>query len=211
MKSRRIYIQITALCIAASSTATPSQAGYDRLNAPTADGSPTLNVTSDWLAQTQNDYGGEIWGNTVDYSTVRISNVGIDNTCTFSYTEVGAQQPNVSTWQDIYSVPLGAVTDISSSVSVDPGYSYNGTQINIGTGNIAAIQHLHNDSFHKGSTADYPNAISFMLAMSPAVRSGAELSQTPAQIAPRIVSALQHAVTLCKGTYQPPAQSNQPF
>jgi len=31
------------------------------------------------------------------------------------------------------------------------------------------------------------------------------------EMAPHIVKALQHAVTLCAGTYQAPAQTNQPF
>lgn len=68
------------------------QDGTDWLNAPTPDGSPTLKETSDWLARTLQDYGGYYPncgspGPCLGYFPA-LSGVGIDNTCTFRWTEV---------------------------------------------------------------------------------------------------------------------------
>jgi hypothetical protein len=211
MKFRRLSIQIAALCIAAFSVAAYSQAGNDRLNAPTTDGSPTLKVTSDWLAQTLQAYGG---GHGDDV----YSNIGIDNNCTFSFTDKYTYTDVPGEVGDYYfttvSIRLGTVDKIIVNGGT-PG-------VYITTGQVAGV-HIVISSPMKANGKRNPNnppvgepesdtnSQLVVVMRTPPTVAGADLPQSPDQIIPRITSALQHAVALCAGSYTPPAQSNQPF
>lgn len=207
MKSRLLWIQVAVMCIAAYSAAAYAQAGGDRLNAPTTDGSPTLQVTSDWLAQTWPDYAGQ-------YPLQRISNVYIDNSCKLGFTSLLKNSDDI--WKnEVYSLPLGAVSNISIAINEDHQPS-----IRIETGNHAVVEDLittssgwrnYNPS-DKAASDDWENVVFVELTNWQTTASpGADLPQTREQMAPRIISALQHAVTLCAGSFTPPAQSPQPF
>jgi hypothetical protein len=161
----------------------------DRLNAPTSDGSPTLKQTGDWLAKTLADYGGEN-----DSPTCGLA---IDNSCTLHWSD-GKGRGSES-----FSVPLGAVT----SVEIVP-QNWNGgdrwLDLTIRTGNVAAIRQ-DGTSFAEAQTW-------FVLGRRmPAAKPSESLPQVPDQMAPRIQTALQHAVSLCQNTYQSPSQPDNLF
>jgi len=144
---------------------------------------------------------------------MRITNVAIDNMCTFSYTRTEREIASGYTFTDSYSLPLGAVTVLGAATDqVIAGSEKEGNRgVNIVTGNVAAIQHIASKDMVAGSTTDYSNSTFFTVAITPAVTPGADLPQPPDQMLPRIITALQHAVALCAGSYRPPAQSSQPF
>jgi hypothetical protein len=114
MKSRRLSIQIAALCIAALPIAALSQTG-----------SPTLQVTSDWLTNTLKSYHAEF---SVDPTSPYFAEFAgmpvidtpyIDDSCTFQFSAsfVG--------YSYRYLVPLGAVSSVSASPAMqqgDPGW-----------------------------------------------------------------------------------------
>ena len=170
--------------------------GTDWLNAPTPDGSPTLKETSDWLAKTLADYGGSDW----DTYPARVADVGIDNTCTFRWKAV--TDPGKHSSYDGFAVPLGAVTSVAISPQSSDGHNW--LDLNISTGNVAAI---------RGSGGSVPATEMSWIVISrmPAPKLNAPTPETPEQMAPRIQKALQHAVDLCRSTYQAPAQSKELF
>jgi len=177
----------------------------DWLNAPTPDGSPTLKQTSDWLAKTLQDYGGD-WR----HATV-VSEVRIDNNCVFSYSEMTPKGPweNSGTAIDI-SFPLGAITKVQPS---DEGADFGPHGIEFETGQVEAVRWLKHPQ--RGSSVEQRVLnqidISLQWARRPQVGLGSEVPQTRQQVIPRIVSAFQHAVSLCQSTYKAPAQSKEPF
>jgi|GEM_PF-2093648 len=132
MKLNRFRLFVLVLSTTLITAITPAQSGYDRLNAPTADGSPTLKVTSDWLAKTLKDYADRnrdgstrIAGWLYEY----FNNVHIDNNCVLSYTDtesafhsnlLGPGGKNKLSKVTHYYVPLGAVSSVSASSSSYP-------------------------------------------------------------------------------------------
>jgi hypothetical protein len=202
MKSRRLSIQIAAVCIAAFPVAALSQTG-----------GPTLQVTSDWLSQTLQAYGGS----TESTNNVKYSNIQIDNNCTFSHTETYTDDSEGTYYVNQFSVPMGAITSVVNNA---PGT----TGVQIVTGQIAAVREHGIGAFVIPGKKPAPGAMlgppgpdtynnSLVLEMlnMPAVPPGGQLPDLPTTMVPRVLIALQHAVTLCAGSYTPPAQSNQPF
>jgi hypothetical protein len=58
---------------------------------------------------------------------------------------------------------------------------------------------------------NYWASFDIYIGNNPHVTPGAPLPEDIDQMAPRIQKALQHAVDLCRGTFNAPAQSKQPF
>jgi hypothetical protein len=214
MKSRQLSIEIAALCIAAFPIAALSQAGGDRLNAPTTDGSPTLQVTSDWLSQTLQVYGGKDDNEGAD----AFSNISIDNSCTLNFSITTSNLEGTGDYVvDTSSIRLGAVSSVQLNVNGGtPG-------LMIYTGQVAAVHVVNSppmnahgmkkDNIYYGETGNVQDVNSQFIEVmrTPQVIPGATIPPSPNQMIPRIIAALQHAVTLCAGSYTPPAQSNQPF
>lgn len=172
------------------------QDGTDWLNAPPPDGSPTLKQTSDWLAKTLEGYGGG-YANGITYS---ISGVRVDNDCSFHYTE----KDTGDHYKDIVDVsfPLGAVTSVSSQLSQEDSVH----NVTVKTGDVNLVK------FSRPKDKDAWREFAFVwVGRMPQEIAGGEARQAPEQMLPHIVSALQHAVDLCKSNYQPPAQSKEPF
>jgi len=218
------------------------QDSTDWLNAPTPDGSPTLKETSDWLARTLTDYGGDPRG--AVYTVIQ--NVRIDNNCNFSFTVASRAQDNKSYHESTeLTVPLGAVTDVHiegvdgdglTHLVEDAGYiaahpnrlkandsgSYfrvddagilqelGGFSVRLETGQVAAVHDVNYPTRGKSSDGSANSALIDVGAY-PAARPGAELPQRPVQMLPRIVSAFQHAVSLCQSTYKAAAPVKEPF
>lgn len=165
----------------------------DWLNAPTPDGSPTLGETRDWLAKVLVEYSGH--GGPTDFEWT--TGASIDNTCHLSWTTdvYDGNSPHPRRGSR-YSLPLGAVTDVSIADS----------KIMIATGDVAAIAHdspwLHQNG----------NQSSAYINLMPDFHPANNTVVVPLnEIAPRIQKALQHAVDLCKSVYQQPAQTKEPF
>jgi hypothetical protein len=174
--------------------------GTDWLNAPTPDGSPTLKETSDWLAKTLQDYGGSDSG-----LYQMVSGVRIDNNCTLSYNE---DEDNGSSIH--FSVPLGAITNVEADTLSEDGEV---GAVTLRTGQVAAVDLRSSDGNRRRprTSALVANMAEIDILRTPHAHLGGELPQTRQQIIPRVVSALQHAVSLCRSTHQAPAQSNEPF
>jgi hypothetical protein len=177
--------------------------GVDWLNAPTPDGSPTLKQTSDWLAKTLQAYGGE------DRQSGRsvIREVRIDNSCNFHYSvnETGYSGNPYVRGFDV-TLPLGAVHDIYawiSDIDAPP------VGIDISTGQTASVQF---SSHSRRETSTSANSVVWIAVRHvPEPILGGEAPEAAAQMIPRIITALQHAVDLCRSTYKPPAESKEPF
>ena len=218
------------------------QDSTDWLNAPTPDGSPTLKETSDWLARTLTDYGGDPRG--AVYTVIQ--NVRIDNNCNFSFTVASRAQDNKSYHESTeLTVPLGAVTDVHiegvdgdglTHLVEDAGYiaahptrlkpngsgsflrvddvgilqQLGGFSVSLETGQVAAI-HVAGRNSRGKSSEDSGNTISIDIGGYPATRPGAQVPQEHVQMLPRIVSAFQHAVSLCQSTYKTAAPAKEPF
>jgi hypothetical protein len=178
--------------------------GTDWLNAPTPDGSPTLKQTSDWLAMTFADYGSYSY-----MGTWYVSGVSIDNSCNFHYTTTQTWGDDRKSVQILdHTVPLGAMTDIQPHSDVNDrviGIEYH-------TGNVPLI---HFASHGRGDYKKPQEYVSYAdtlvpFAGDPPIRPGIEV-HSYIEMVPRVISALQHAVSLCKSTYKPPVQKKQPF
>lgn len=162
--------------------------------------SPTLQETSDWLAKTLEAYGGK---DDERVSNV-ISNAHIDDHCNFSFEQTNHSlraSGRTYIWQ--ISLPLGAVTlvepEILRSSDAEVG-------VRIWTGDVNAVVQTGQEGRHVGATF-----ATIDVARSPQGDIGAQVPQNPDQMVPRIVNALQHAVSLCQGTYEPPAPAKEPF
>jgi hypothetical protein len=176
----------------------------DWLNAPTPDGSPTLRATSDWLAQTLQAYGG----GEHNFEITSYHDVHIANDCTLNYTyETIRQKATISgpkpTGKPVFitvSIPLGAVTDVSRDSDSSEVYRRIHALL-IKTGNVAAVR----------IGTQYQSDDDMELMHQPPVTPGAELPQDSRDMVPRVISALQHAASLCRSVYKPPTQEKQPF
>jgi hypothetical protein len=181
--------------------------GTDWLNAPTPDGSPTLKETSDWLAKVLDEYGGNESTERLFESSIKRAK--IDNSCNLSYLELGLGGGGTISK---VSVPLGAIT------SIEIRNNDAGPFVKWETGKLALARYvkLH---FASGNTLVedekyYYAGFFTMIARRPppiSTAPGAEIPQSPEQMAPRIVKALQHAADLCKTTYKAPDQAKEPF
>ena len=181
---------------------TPQDA-TDWLNAPTPDGSPTLKETSDWLAQTLAGYGG----NNFETQTTVLYDIGITNDCNFHFT-MKTTDRDTKHWfnsSDV-SIPLGAVTSVEPYADPDTGRN---TDVTIHTGNVEAMQFVSHGWQNKGTNSG--NQIFIPVEHRPGAQPGAEVPQSPAQMVPRIVTALEHAASLCRSVYKAPVQTKQPF
>jgi hypothetical protein len=106
-----IAVLLPAITLAAGKNKQqPVQDGVDRLNAPTADGNPTLKVTSDWLATTIKKYDG-IFLPPDGQGAFHLENVFIDNGCTFQATN-SSYYDGVGGGIVYFSIPLGAVDEV---------------------------------------------------------------------------------------------------
>jgi hypothetical protein len=173
----------------------------DWLNAPTPDGSPTLKETSDWLASTLGEYGGNKFPDLGPVTV--IADAHIDNRCTFEYQEIShstSHFPNSN-----ISLPLGAVTQILPHQDLDRGV----VGVDLVTGNVNAVVIKYVDA--KAGSDSAAARATIIVSRTPPPRAGAEVAQQPSQMIPRIISAMQHAVDLCHSAYQPAAQTKQPF
>jgi hypothetical protein len=175
----------------------------DWLNAPTPDGSPTLKETSDWLAQTIEAFG---WGGN-DSDDYTYQGVAIDNACTFHYTVVtthykvsGMKKKPVNVNKFDVSIPLGSVTDVYVDSDSDVVWR-RAHAVMIKTGSLAVVRN--------GTT--FLNVGELAIRRTPPVSPGGEMPEDPRYMVPRIISALQHAGSLCRSTYQGPVQKKQPF
>lgn len=196
MKKSLWFLMLTvSLSVSAFAGKKKEQNTTDWLNAPTPDGSPTLKETSDWLSQTMEAYGG----NTRDPAAV--IGVRIDNSCNFYWT-LRVTDRSWNKYLDItdYSLPLGAVTSVSATQ----------TGVRLETGQVTAIR-LQGHGHYEHRTDTAADSAGFEVSRMPEPKAGGEAPQQPEQVIPRIVNALQHAVSLCQSTYKPPVQTKQPF
>lgn len=170
---------------------TASQEQVNWLDAPTPDGSPTLRETSDYLAKTMQEYGG--------YSVF-----GIDNSCTLRWEEPGYASLK-------YTVPMGAVQSIEATTSTsDRTYP----AIQLTTGNIAAIeqqQTILGKHHSKEQKVKALTMVFFTIDQQPIAHLGENTPMTGWDMNPHIISAMQHAVGLCKSAYKAPVQAKEPF
>lgn len=197
-----IAMLIPAAALAAKKKDQP-QNGTDWLNAPTPDGSPTLKQTSDWLAQTLSGYGGETDGS----QTTVLFGVAISNDCRFHYTEKTTASDNKH-WHSgaEVSFPLGAVTSVTADTDNETGRM---TGLNITTGTLELVQFNRQDWNDKSTR--YATSAGLSIEHQPQPQPGQEAPQDPSKMVPRIVTALQHAVSLCQSAYKPAAETKQPF
>lgn len=237
-----IALLLPAAAFAGKKKSASAQDNTDWLNAPTPDGSPTLKETSDWLARTLADYGGDPSGSV--YTVVQ--NVHIDNNCNFNYTLASRARDNKSYHETTeVSFALGAVTDVhiegvdaegmthlvedanylaehpNRLKANDSGSYYgvddagmlgqlSGFSVKVETGNVAAVHNVVRDAHGKWSQGS-ASSQSVDIEAHPEARAGAEVPQRTVQMLPRIVTALQHAVSLCQSAYTAPVQAKQPF
>jgi hypothetical protein len=175
----------------------------DWLNAPTPDGSPTLKQTSDWLARAFSDYGG----GEMPSGTGSVEDIGIGNDCRFHYTiKFTAHNSDQMIVTDV-SFPLGAVTSVEAGSALDGDHS--NPSLNFATGSLALVEIAHRGQ--EEAHPAYRNFTGFPVMRKPEAKVGEEMPQNPEQILPRMVTALQHAVDLCKSAYKPPSQAKQAF
>jgi hypothetical protein len=217
MKKMGIILMVTVLlalsAFAGKKKPQDIQDSTDWLNAPTPDGSPTLKETSDWLAKTLQDYGG--YFSDGDGAVRTIQEVRIDNNCMFSYTTVSSGDNGRHTETTSTSLPLGAVSEVIGGNSGHPNPSYWGGEDEYGkllgfeikTGQMDAVQ----NHGRRGSVSPVANEAAIDVSNMPKALLGHEDPQKPYQMIPRIVSALQHAVSLCQSAYKAPAQTKEPF
>ena len=177
---------------------TQQQDGTDWLNAPTPDGSPTLKETRDWLKRVLEGYGG------YDYNGASrpIEDVQIDGKCNFAYKERYIYKLDKQNVIDLSVVlPLGAVTN----VSIDQGYPGE-VVLRLSTGQASAIRQTQE---RKDS---YTNSVNIFLERVPEAQGQQDqVPQTPNQMAPRVIGALEHAAELCRSVYKVPTQPKEPF
>jgi hypothetical protein len=144
----------------------------------------------------------------MDILSYVVRDVRIDNNCMFSYTEVISSYYNErrQTQSRIFSLPLGAVSEVIGGHYGIPS-NHNEDMllgVQIMTGKMAAV--LTNES------STYPTSrADIELARYPQALPGHEVPPEPAQMVPHIVSALQHAVSLCQSAYKAPAQTKELF
>lgn len=174
--------------------------------------SASLDETSDWLASALRGYGGR-----EDYNDMakhwrfsRISNVRIDSACILHYSQhTDGSHELVSEDEDV-SIPLGAVTDVQAK---DTHSRYAGGRlVYLTTGQINAIQFMHRlgDALPSPSSS---SVVSIGVNFEPptAKEAGSMVQPSRDEMLPRITHAIEHAVTLCQGTYKQPTQPKQPF
>lgn len=183
---------------ATAQRASAAQQEVDWLDAPTPDGSPTLRETSDWLAKTLIAYGGD---DPADGSHARIGTAHIDNDCSFHVHINVTSVDDLSSALDV-SLPLGAVVKVSDGVGEVPN-------VMISTGSVKAILLATHTETSTGSRR--VQFVGLLLGSHPSADQEETAPQEPDQMLPRIIRALQHAVDLCRSSYQPPAQTKEPF
>jgi len=207
MKKSVVFLVVAILLpLSAFAGKKKQQDSTDWLNAPTPDGSPTLKQTIDWLAQTLQDYSWDSFEDGQGFWVV--SGFRIDNNCNFSYTKTAPKGFGFSATIDV-SFPLGAITSVEPS---SEGVSYGFWGVEFETGEVAALRvvrrtHGQPDLDQALSHMDIPLTHSW----GPQARPGGEVPPTIDKMVPRIVSAFQHAVSLCQSTYKAPTQAKQPF
>ena len=228
MKLNRFRLFVLVLSTALFTAITPAQSGYDHLNAPTADGSPTLKVTSDWLATTIVNYKASLFVDPRstpyfnEFQSQGIESPYIDSACIYHFTT------NSNDYSYHYLVPLGAISSVSAlSIPVserEPDMNYRpNLLLDTGSKTIAAIQAIktlrnisrkHNNRNSEQTVTNpiiYLSSIGIILNEVPLPSQGEAISPSLDQMNERTAKAFQHAVSLCAGTYQAPAQTTQPF
>jgi hypothetical protein len=186
---------------------------------------PTLKETNDWLAKTLKVYASG--GPSDYYSGYVFSNFEIDKNCNLSITEnYNLDDPNERIapkdtvhGTKVVTIPLGAITNVyrppTQYLKGDDSY-FKDKIIAIETGQIAAVHMVTHyivppSSNHVTTEDSNSNKYYVYVAMYPKASPGGEIPQPPSQMVPRVVSALQHAVSLCQGTYAAPPQAKEPF
>jgi len=158
-------------------------------------------LNSNWLSKVLQDYGGSQAGVDGEDSEMSISRVGIDNNCVFRYSETTFVSFGQYVREDI-SFPLGAVTEVYDGRAKFGTDAYN---VGVTTGQTAAVHVV--GIWHGGDD----NVWNISVHRRGVARQNSDVPQAPGQVIPRIVSALQHAVSLCQGTFQTHAPSKDPF
>jgi hypothetical protein len=165
---------------------------------------PTLKETGEWLKTTLEQYGG-FYSNGVNSF---IDNVQLDAGCNLTYAERVFTNDHPK-WVDrtFISIPLGAVVSAESDLtSISDAYA-----IVLKTGDIAAIQKVgiyHSSRLNNTQSNPY---VGITLGQRPTAVPGGLVPQSPEQIGPRVLSAIQHAVSLCRSSYAAPTRPKEPF
>jgi hypothetical protein len=186
---------------------------------------PTLKETNDWLAKTLKIYASG--GPSAYYTAYVFSNFEIDNNCNLTIKETyNLDDPNerialedIVHATKVVTIPLGAITNVYRPPIQDPSGGDNYFKdkiIVIETGQIAAVHtvthYIVPPSSNHVTTEDRSSSkYNIYVASYSVATPGAEMPQPPSQMVPRVVSALQHAVSLCQGTYAAPPQAKEPF
>ncbi len=176
---------------------------------PVAKSGPSFEVTRDWLVSALAQYGGT--PSYVSCCWYAYSEAAISNSCvlTFHNDEYQTDYKNGSTPMETSTItmPIGAVTNTSLQSYGDS------PQLSIQTGNLAAI--TLTNSFHYNDKLRFPDgsepSFGILIGRQPQVVPGQPMPDSSADMAKRFQAAFQHMVDICKGTYQAPAQQNQPF
>lgn len=179
----------------------PKQAGLQGLLRQCESDRPTLKETSDYLAKTLEEYGGsDHRGSARSW----ITDVGIDSQCVLRWKEENRDIAVKKYFLDReYTIPLGAVHSFHS----DPENPF---LIIVETGDIEAIRYTQNESGnHQYSGAETQAAIS--IDRTPPAQPDSQAPLYPLQMVPHVGAALEHARTLCQGTYSKPVQTHSLF
>jgi len=172
---------------------------------PVAKSGPSFEETRDWIVTTVDQYGGHNLGS----QWVVYSNASIDNLCVLRFDSnwyagdyKKGSKPFAGNSGSV-EIPLGAVTSIGHG---QMGFNPNDQTIDLQTGNVAAVTYGGGDNF-AGSHNEYD----LIVDNSPNAAANMPIPASPQSMVPRLTSAFQHMVDICKGTYQAPAQQKQPF
>jgi hypothetical protein len=170
------------------------------------DADPTLQETSDWLVRTLQSYGGGITPNS-DWTgpqwIATLSNVTLDTSCHLSYKHIIANAQGETTASYSADIALGAVTDVQASIGNVDVWIY------VTTGSVNGVVYDGNGTTPGNLKTDNHDQIE--VHTTPSSQPGQPVPDSPEQMAPRIVSALNHAVDLCRETYKSPVQQKEPF
>jgi hypothetical protein len=235
-----IVLIVSALGQTKQDSSAKPQDTTDWLNAPTPDGSPTLRETSDWLDKTFRLYGdSQIWGGGHMTESDRVLGVHIDNDCNlhliidFATQDFSKRSKNPRFVQEIddFSIPLGADLNLYDQLNSDwhriEIQSASGMQaIRIvedavgpgdyvldGNGHIQTVRSTAGTKGQVGGTTyNYDLQIDLIQGVPPAPNTpDAPVPAMGDQMGPRIISAIQHAASLCRSSYKPPVQAKEPF
>ncbi|HVI07806.1 MAG TPA: hypothetical protein VND65_05880 [Candidatus Binatia bacterium] len=163
---------------------------------------PSLRETADWISQTLQIYGGD--SDTSDNSVYLepLQNVQLDDACKFSYDSVrpnmdkkGRQHGSSNIHVDLL---LNEITDVNYFMDGNGAVS----GITLKAGRLAAV--------HEDNKPSNQLMINVETRPHGALADGT-MPENPQSMVPRLVTAFQHAVSICKAAHPAAPVAQQPF